>query len=291
MRVSGFTFLRNGTRLGYPYVESIRSILPIVDELVVNVGAGEDDTLERIRTLAAAEPKIRILESIWNERMEQRGFVYAQQKMIAQFNCGGDWAFYLEGDEVLHEDDLPAIRAAMERHLGDPRVEALAFDYLHFYGTPGQIAVSPAWYRRETRVIRNTIRTYAPDGQYWVVMDHRRHGRVPRAALANARVFHYGHVRRRERMQAKHEQVGKYWSQQAPGRAHDYGEIDPRALRPFEGTHPAVVRPWLEREAEHAFAPSPDSRPSCRELKHRWSMRLEKLLGRDLSKKNFTLVR
>jgi hypothetical protein len=291
VRVSGFTFLRNGTRLGYPYVESLRSLLPVVDELVVNVGRGDDDTLERVRALAAEESKIRIIESTWNERMEQRGFVYAQQKMIAQFNCGGDWAFYLEGDEVLHENDHPAIRAAMEQHLGDPRVEALAFDYLHFYGTPGQVAVSPAWYRRETRIIRNTIRSYAPDGQYWVVMDHRRKGRVPRAALANARVFHYGHVRRCERMQAKLAQVGKYWSQAAPSRAHDYGEIDPRALRAFEGTHPAVVRPWLEREAEVAFQPAPDYRPSRRELKHRWSMRLEELLGTDLSKKNFRLVR
>ena len=32
MRVSGFTFIRNGTMLGYPFVESIRSALPLCDE-------------------------------------------------------------------------------------------------------------------------------------------------------------------------------------------------------------------------------------------------------------------
>src|SRR5512138_139155 len=207
MVVSGFTFLRNGTLLGYPYLESLRSLLPLVDELVVNVGRGEDDTLDRVRDLARAEPRIRVLETVWNERMEQRGFVYAQQKMIAQYACTGDWAFYLEGDEVLHEDDLPAIRAALERHHADAHVEALAFDYLHFYGTAKQRAVSPAWYRRELRVIRNTIRSYAPDGQYWVVMDHRRSGRYPRAALAHARVFHYGYISNRVRMAEKARQM------------------------------------------------------------------------------------
>jgi hypothetical protein len=291
MLVSGFPFLRHATRLGYPYIQSIRSVLPLVDEFVVNVGRGDDDTLERVRQLASTEPKIRVLESVWNERMEQRGFVYAQQKMIAQFNCSGDWAFYIEGDEVVHEDDLPVIRRALEEHLGNRTVEALAFDYLHFYGTPDQLAASPAWYRRETRIIRNTIRSYAPDGQYWVVMDLRRRGRLPRAALTNARIFHYGHVRLRPRMQDRSREVAKYWSESPQGGEHDYGAIDPAALKAFSGTHPAVIRSWLDTEAEHAFRLNPDYRPTRRELKHRWAMRIERLLGVDLSKKNFTPVR
>jgi hypothetical protein len=50
--------------------------------------------------------------------------------MIAQFNCTGDWAFYLECDEVFHEDDLSAIRANMERYLESPSVEAYATEKL-----------------------------------------------------------------------------------------------------------------------------------------------------------------
>ena len=90
MRVSGFTFIRNGTMLGYPFVESIVSALPLCDEFVVAVGLSEDDTLTRVQ--AIADPKIRILSTRWNEQMTAKGFVYAQQKMIAQFNCTGDWA-------------------------------------------------------------------------------------------------------------------------------------------------------------------------------------------------------
>lgn len=291
MKVSGFTFLRNATLLGYPYVESLRSLLPVVDEVIVAVGRGDDDTLDRVHELARTEPHIRVLESTWNERMAQKGFVYAQQKMLAQFNCTGDWAFYLEGDEILHEDDVPAIRAALEQHLDDPRVEALAFDFLHFYGTPSQLAVSPAWYRREARIIRNTIRSYAPDGQFWVVMDGVRRGRYPRAAMSGARIFHYGHVRRRERMHAKSASVSKYWNQEPPNAPFEYGHIDPQSLAAFHGTHPAVVQGWLAAEAEQSYAPARGYRPTSRERKHRWVMQIERLLGVDLSKRHFRLLR
>ncbi len=287
MRISGFTFIRNGTLLGYPYLESLASILPLVDEMVVNVGTGQDDTAERIEALAA--PKIRIVRSEWNERMGERGFVYAQQKMIAQYNCGGDWAFYLEGDEVLHEADLPKIRAAMEQHRDNPAVEALAFDFLHFYGVPGQLAVSPAWYRREVRVIRNTLRTFAPDGLFWMVMDRHRKGRYPRAAMTGARIYHYGHVRSIEAMRRKHELVSRYWNHPPPA-FPDYGDIDPQALAPFEGTHPAVMAGWLADQAETEFRINPGYRLSRRERKHRLAMKLERWFGWDLSKKHFKPV-
>ena len=284
--ISGFSFIRNGVQLGYPFTESIRSLLPLIDEFVIAVGKGCDDTLERVR--AIGDPKIRIVETVWNERMAERGFVYAQQKMIAQYACTGDWAFYLEGDEVLHEDDLARIRASVDRHHGNAKVEALVFNYLHFYGSPQWLAISPAWYRRECRLIRNTIRSYAPDGQFWVVMDRHRRGRLPNAALADARIFHYGHVRRTEAMQQKLDQVSRYWSGNAP--QVDYSRIDPKALAPFDGAHPALMKDWLANQAETSFAPSPAHLLTQREKKHRIAMAIERLTDRDLSRKHYRLV-
>ena len=49
MKVSAFTFIKNGQILGYPFVQSIQSVLPIVDEFIVNVGESEDDTLELVK--------------------------------------------------------------------------------------------------------------------------------------------------------------------------------------------------------------------------------------------------
>src|SRR5262245_20780388 len=126
MRVSRFTFIRNGVKLGYPFIESIKSALPLYDEIVVVCGDCSDDTRDRIA--AIGDPRIRIIDTVWSAAMRTKGYVFAQQKMIGQFSCSGDWAFYIEGDEVLHEDDVDIVRAAMARHLDNPRVEALYFD-------------------------------------------------------------------------------------------------------------------------------------------------------------------
>jgi len=103
MRVAGFTFVQNAVRLDYPIVESIKSILPIVDEFVVNVGAPDDGTLELVRGIESQ--KIRIVESLWNPNVTTGGYVFAQQTNIALFNCTGTWAVYLQSDELIHERD------------------------------------------------------------------------------------------------------------------------------------------------------------------------------------------
>ncbi len=284
--ISGFTFIRNGVELGFPFEASIRSLLPLVDEFVVVVGKSNDDTLARIHAIGS--PKIRVIETIWNERMADRGFVYAQQKMIAQFACTGDWAFYLEGDEVVHEAELANIRASVDKHHNNPAVEAFVFDYYHFYGTPDFVANSPAWYRRECRLIRNTIRSYAPDGQYWLITADHKKGRNPQAALANAHIYHYGWVRSNEAMQKKLDQVSKFWSHGAP--TIRYSEFDEQVLQPFTGTHPELVKPWLESSAEKSFTINPNYKLTKREKRHRWLMKLEKAFGLDFSRKHFKLV-
>ena len=284
--ISGFTFIRNGVELGFPFEASIRSLLPLVDEFVVVVGKSNDDTLARIHAIDS--PKIRVIETIWNERMADRGFVYAQQKMIAQFACTGDWAFYLEGDEVVHEAELANIRASVDKHHSNPAVEAFVFDYFHFYGTPDFVANSPAWYRRECRLIRNTIRSYAPDGQYWLITADHKKGRNPQAALANAHIYHYGWVRSNEAMQKKLDQVSKFWSHGAP--TIRYSEFDAQVLQPFMGTHPELVKPWLESSAEKSFTIDPNYKLTKREKRHRWLMKLEKAFGLDFSRKHFKLV-
>jgi glycosyltransferase involved in cell wall biosynthesis len=284
--ISGFTFIRNGVELGFPFEASIRSLLPLVDEFVVVVGHSNDDTLARIHAIGS--PKIRVIETIWNERMADRGFVYAQQKMIAQFACTGDWAFYLEGDEIVHEAELASIRASVDQHHANPAVEALVFDYFHFYGSPDFVANSPAWYRRECRLIRNTIRSYAPDGQYWLITANHKKGRNPQAALANAHIYHYGWVRSNEAMQKKMDQVSKFWSHGAP--TIRYSQFDAQVLQPFTGTHPELVKPWLESSAEKSFTIDPNYQLTKREKRHRWLMKLEKAFGLDFSRKHFKLV-
>jgi glycosyltransferase involved in cell wall biosynthesis len=286
MKVSGFTFIKNAEMLGYPFIESIQSVLPIVDEFVIAVGESDDNTLEIIKSIK--DNKIRIIETQWNESMQDRGYVYAQQKMTAQFSCTGDWAFYLEGDEVLHEKDLDTIRNTMEQHLDNPEVEALYFDYYHFYGKPDQVGI--AGYKRAPRIIRNTIRNYSPDGLFFVVMDKNKKGRYPKAAHAGCHIYHYGHVRKVEKNNEKIKQTGKYWGDEEPDTFSTYGNIDLGEIRPFTGTHPQIVQKWIDTEAEQEFKQNPNYKITLKDKKHRIRFWLDEKLGWDISKKHYTEV-
>jgi len=283
MKVSGFTFIRNGEMLGYPFIESIQSVLPIVDEFIISVGESKDNTLKKIQAIKST--KIKIIETQWNDAMQDRGFVYAQQKMIAQYNCTGDWAFYLEGDEVLHEKDLDTIYDSMKKHLNNPEVEALYFDYYHFYGRPDQVGI--AGYKRAPRIIRNSIRNYSPDGLFFVVMDQNKKGRYPKAAHAGCHIYHYGHVKKIERNNEKNKQVGQYWGNDNPDEFLTYSNIDSRELRPFTESHPAIVEKWLKTEAELEFIINPNYKVTSRDKKHRIRFWLDEKLGIDISKKHY----
>ena len=291
MKVSGFNFLRNAHKLGYPFVESIRSILPIVDEFVVALGPSDDGTEQMLRGIG--DPKIRIIPTIWNERIRSdysvKGFVYGQQKSIALFNCTGDWAFYLEADEVVHENDLAGIRAAMERSLTDERVEALAFDYVHFYGNANTYAWSPRWYRTEVRILRNTIPAWGPEGLFFVVLNTHKKGRYPRATHTHATIYHYGWVKTESQINQRKQGVAKYWHKKSVPQVV-YADIDPRTLRRFEGTHPKVIQDWLT-PAEGLFPADPNHRLTSRERKHRLMLKIEQWFGVEFRKKHYRLVR
>ena len=285
MRVSCFTFIRNGTKLKYPFVESIRSALPLCDEFIVAVGDGQDDTRERV--LAIGDPRIRIIDTVWNSNMHRQNFVHAQQKMIAHYNCTGDWAFYIEGDEILHEDDVEIVRSAMHRHFDNPKVEALYFDYLHFNGSVEWVGASHSFYRQEVRIIRNALRSFTSGALYFLVLEDKKRGRYPYAAASGARIFHYGNARARtaqfdkmrSRMNTDDNQKfvppkALYWS-------------DTRVLKRFDGCHPAIMADWIRDHSEHDFWPAVQPTVSRRLFRNILTTRLEALFPLDLSKRHF----
>jgi hypothetical protein len=285
MKVSAFTFIRNGQILGYPFLESIQSILPIVDEFIINVGESEDETLTLIQSIRNS--KIRIIESKWNDKMQDRGYVYGQQKMIAHYNCTGDWAFYIEGDEVYHESELIKIKESMKLHLNNPKVEALVFDYYHFYGNANSYLNSPGWYRSEARIIKNSVRSYSPDGLFWLVLDSNKKGRYPIAKHTGAHCYHYGWVRSEDQMNLKSKMVQKYW-----GSNHnkiDYTQKDQSIIKKFEGTHPEVMMEWLPK-ASGVFKCDPDYILTRKEKKHRIMIKFENVFNIELSKKHYKLI-
>lgn len=248
MKVSGFTIVRNAQKFDYPAVEAITSILPCVDEMVVAVGNSDDDTRAMIRAIAS--PKIRIIDTVWDETLREGGRVLAEEtnKALAAIAPDSDWCFYIQADEVLHEDFVAPVRLAMERHLKNPKVEGLLFDYTHFYGSYQYIGDSRAWYRKEIRIIRNLPGM----SSYKDAQGFRYNGRKLNVAQIPARIYHYGWVKNPHFQQEKQKSFQKLWhgddwveKNVSEADAYDYGIIE--SLELFEGTHPAVMQDRIQR--------------------------------------------
>jgi len=286
MKVSAFTFIKNGQLLGYPFLQSIQSVLPIVDEFVINVGKSEDETLKLIKSISS--PKIRVIESIWNENMQERGYVYGQQKMIAQFSCTGDWLFYVEGDEVYHENDLNKILESMKANYNNTDVEALVMDFYHFYGNENSLLDSPGWYRSEARIIKSSVRSYAPDGLFWVVLNGNRNGRYPKAKKTNAHCYHYGWIRTENEMNLKSQKVQKYWSKDPV--SVNYSQIDSSIIRLFKGSHPKIMNNFFIKTTG-IFEADNNYKISLKDRKYRIMKKIEYLFGISLSKKHYKLLK
>ncbi len=261
MLISGFTMVKNGTKLYYPIKESIASILPIVDEFVVALGNcdTDDHTREEIESLGS--DKVRIIDTVWNTNAFPNGTENAHQTDIAKEACSGRWLFYLQADEVIHEKFLPEIKEQCEKYLQDQEVEGFLFNYVHFWGDYWHYIPNHGWYPREIRIIRND-----PDIHSWRSAQSFR--RIPgfdgksyrqkegtyklNVVQLNAYVYHYGWVRPPRMMQEKktalsniHKSRGK--AEEETGNEEstfDYGKID--RLPIFKGTHPEVMTERIE---------------------------------------------
>ncbi|MBP7505409.1 MAG: hypothetical protein KA780_08175 [Prolixibacteraceae bacterium] len=292
MKVAGFTFIRNAVKYDFPVVEAITSVLPLCDLFVVALGRSEDQTEELLRGISG--DKIRIIPTEWDETLTHGGEVYACEtnKAFDAIPVEFDWCFYIQGDEVLHENDLPRVKAAMERWADDREVEGLLFDYLHFYGNFDHVGDSRHWYRREVRVIRNdkSIRSYR-DAQGF-----RREGRKIKAVPADAAIYHYGWVRHPLYMQRKVDAVSRFYSgisaeeaeRKAIDQEFDYGgHYD--ALARFNGSHPRVMEERIKRLNWEAGVDITKKRMNLRYLMLYY---FEKLTGiRPFEFRNYTLLK
>jgi hypothetical protein len=249
VKVSGFTFVRNAIRLGYPVKEAILSVLPLCDEFIVMLGNSDDGTRELIESIA--DPRIKIYDSVWDDSLREGGKVLAVEtdKAMDRIAADSHWAFYIQADEILHEHGFEAVRDAMRKHVNDSRIDGLLFNYRHFYGSYDYVADSRKWYRKEIRVIRNNkaIRSYR-DAQGF-----RKNDKKLRVKQVYAFIHHYGWVRPPKTMQAKEEVFHKLWHSDdwvrknvAVADAFDYSKID--SLSAFRGTHPAVMGDWISRK-------------------------------------------
>jgi hypothetical protein len=256
MKVAGFLFIRNAIKYNYPVEASIRSLLPICDEVIVSIGRSDDDTVGLVQSIAS--PKIKIYHTVWDDNLLQGGRVLAVEtdKAFDKVSADADWCIYLQGDEVLHEDDYPIIRESMQRYKDDARVEGLLFKYRHFYGSYDYLGDSRRWYSHEIRIIRNdrSIRSYR-DAQGF-----RKGSRKLQVKPIDAYIYHYGWVRHPMHQLQKHLDFEKLYNMDNLAKdisanqtkEFDYSSID--SLVKFHGAHPTAMQPIIKQQNWHFAA-------------------------------------
>jgi hypothetical protein len=234
----------------YPIVEAIRSILPVVDEMIVSIGDSEDKTDELIQAINS--PKIRIVHSTWDPQIRKGGAILAVEtnKAFQFVPDDADWAFYIQGDEVVHEKYHAAIREAAEKYKDDSRVEGLLFKYLHFYGTYDYTGDSRRWYNREIRIIKNDKSISA----YKDAQGFRKGKEKLQVKQIEAYIYHYGWVKSPEQMKRKMKNVSQFWNEDSEEwqkfiqseDVFDFNDFD--VLVKFDGSHPSVMQERVNRQ-------------------------------------------
>lgn len=260
MKISGFTMARNANKLYFPWKQAIESILPLVDEFVVAMGNNDEDDISRELIEGIGDPKIKIIDTVWDIEKYPNGMENAHQTDIAREHCSGDWLFYLQADEVIHEKYLPTIKENCQKYLNDERVEGFLFKYKHFWGDFDHYHNSHCWYRNEIRIVRNH-----PDIHSWESAQSFR--RIPEFDGINYRqqkgtyklnvihldayVYHYGWVRPPITMRNKMKALDTIHKGKAKAdKKHkevnfDYGPLN--RLVEFKDSHPAVMKDWIAK--------------------------------------------
>jgi len=298
MKISGFTYVRNGFKYGYPFIPSLQSLLPLVDELIVVVGDSEDATRAAIEQLN--DPRIKIIDTVWDENLRQNGKIFAQQSNLGLAQVSGDWAIHLQVDEVLHEQDQERLLGQLREADRDPAVEGLLFPFYHFWGDFRHIRNTRKTHPFEIRAFRNTgkvrsykdsqgFRKYASDEAYRQGAD----GSKLRVWKTDVPVYHYSYSRNPALMKKKAEYFNRFWHDDAWVKKHsaqtpfDFNEVD--RLEAFTGSHPCYMAPVI---AAQDWTFEYDPARSNMSFKDRVMFLLNRLTGKRLFEfENYKLIR
>jgi len=288
MKVSGFTFIKNAVKYDFPLVESVTSILPLCDEFIIVHGDSEDSTRNLIDSINS--PKIKVSDTVWDPNLKQGGLILSQQTNVALSKTTGDWGFYIQADEVVHEKYLPEIKKAMQTHFDDKKVEGLLFKYIHFYGSYNYIATSRQWYRKEIRIVRNKIGVQSfKDAQGFRLNDRKLN-----VKSLDSYVFHYGWARPPQTMQKKIKYFHSLWHSKnwidenvSDKTEYDFSEMD--SLELFSGSHPSVMK---ERVAKSNIQFNPIKQKTKKSFKRSLLDFFEKLTGYRIGEyKNYRIIK
>jgi glycosyltransferase involved in cell wall biosynthesis len=125
MKLSIYTFVKDGLFYDFHVAAMLRHHLPLADEIIVNEGYSTDGTFEAICDI---DPKIKVYRSKWDQSNPESW--HREFKNDARQRCTGDWCILLDCDEFIPEWEFERLRtflAATDKPMAQVR-------FVHFYG-------------------------------------------------------------------------------------------------------------------------------------------------------------
>ena len=111
-KLAGFSYIYNGVKFDIPFIQSIESVIDVVDEFVLAECYSEDETWELCQQLSFKYPnKIKLVRHAWVKH-------YSELRNLAnwashQTSADISYIMELQSDECIHEKDLEELSASI----------------------------------------------------------------------------------------------------------------------------------------------------------------------------------
>ena len=268
-RIGGSLIIRNGNHYGYCWQSAIKSVLPLCDYFVIlEAYSDRDNTYEECLEIAAHDSRIEVIRGDW-DGPEPEGYEFWRLSRLTNMcleriiEAGMDYMLYVQGDEAWHEDGFDQILRIVNgesRYGNAPK--AIIQPFHHFVGNPH--TTFPFVYSSSIRMAR-TDTTWRADNDAWIMKctDPADNFQV---IADKAYIYHYGKLGHPFKKLAKEHDFSLLFKSAGfpdprvvrmieEGKPLDYAYLFEETIKkglfsPFEGTHPAAIKDWLDAHQE-----------------------------------------
>jgi len=108
-KISGYTTVYNCVSQGYPFVQSIQSMLGFCDEVIVLDGGSSDSTFDILLAMSEKDKRLKVHKYDVDWINPRSAVEDGGQKARARAQCNMPFCWQMDSDEIVHEDDYKKI--------------------------------------------------------------------------------------------------------------------------------------------------------------------------------------